>query len=287
MVTEGKRQRPNIFEYSDHRVFLKDFFEFKKAESPAFSFRRFAQLAGFASPNFLKLAYDGKRNLTLESVQKISNAFKLSRAEAEFLTNLVFFCQAKSSEEKNKYYERMNRSKTYRDIKSLEKDQFDYYTHWYHIVIRELVETDDFREDYEWIAKRIEPKISAKQVEDAVALLLKLRLLSRDSTGRLKQSEANISTGPEVRSLAVMNFHKRMLALANESLEKVASSDRDVSGATFAISESQMQELKKRVYHFRKSILTWLSSSPETKDHIYQLAIQIFPLTDLQRRGRK
>lgn len=283
--TEKKIERPLVFEYSDHRSFLKTMFAHCKSHSASFSFRKFSKDAGFASPNFLKLVYDGKRNLTIESVNKIARAFKLSKSESEFFSDLVFFNQSNSPEEKNTFYKKMNRSKSYREIKILERDQFDYYSNWYHIAIRELVETKDFREDHEWIAGRIRPKITAAQVEDGIKLLLNLRLLSRDSKGRLIQSEANVTTGAEVRSLAVMNFQRKMLEMAETALEQIDPTDRDVSSATFAISKNQMDELKKRVSHFRKNILSWLSSSPQPKENIYQLGIQVFPLTDMRKTG--
>jgi uncharacterized protein (TIGR02147 family) len=277
--------RPSVFQYLDYRAFLKDYFAFTKAQSPTFSFRRFSKDAGFASPNFLKLVYDGKRNLTTESVYKVTKAFKLKRSESDFFSNLVFFNQAESSDEKNSFYQKMQRSKTYREIRGLERDQYEYYSQWYHVAIRELVETNDFHEDYEWIAGRVRPKISPKQAEEAITLLLKLRLLSRDSEGKLIQSDANISTGAEVRSLAVLNFHRVMLEAAEKSLDQISPQERDITSATFAVSANQMDELKRRVAHFRKTTLTWLSSSSDLKSAVYQMGIQIFPLTELKGEG--
>lgn len=272
-------KRPNVFEYLDFRVYLKDLFSFFKSESRGFSFRRFSKDAGFSSPNFLKLVYDGKRNLSSQSIHKIAAAFKLSRSETSFLEDLALFNQAVTQAKKNFYYERMLRSRTYREIRALDQDQFEYYSSWYHIPIRELVETADFKEDCEWIAKRLQPAISPKQAEESIALLLKLKLLKRNASGKLIQSDVNLTTGPEVRSLAVMNYHKEMIKQAADSLDSVKSKDRDVSSVTVTLSLEQMKELKDRIFHFRKSLLSWISASNHNRDQVYQLNIQIFPMT--------
>lgn len=83
-------ERPKIFDYHDYRIFLKDFFDYSKEKNGKFSFRFFAQRAGFNSGSILKLVIDGKKNLTNESINKISNGFKLKKREYEFFEKLVF-----------------------------------------------------------------------------------------------------------------------------------------------------------------------------------------------------
>jgi hypothetical protein len=57
----NSKKRPSIFQYSDYRAFLRDHFAYMKATNASYSFRTFSRLAGFNSPNFLQLVYDGKR----------------------------------------------------------------------------------------------------------------------------------------------------------------------------------------------------------------------------------
>ena len=57
-----------VFAYSNYREFLRDWFA-QLQSSPGFSFRSFSRIAGFNSPNFVKLVVDGKRNLSIESAE--------------------------------------------------------------------------------------------------------------------------------------------------------------------------------------------------------------------------
>ena len=52
----------NIFSYTNYRAFLRDLYLTKKSESSGFSHRVFVRMCGFASPNFLKLVIEGKRD---------------------------------------------------------------------------------------------------------------------------------------------------------------------------------------------------------------------------------
>ena len=53
-----KIMRP-ITEYQDYREYMRDFYAERKRSS-YFTWRKFASLAGFTSPAYLKLVSDGK-----------------------------------------------------------------------------------------------------------------------------------------------------------------------------------------------------------------------------------
>ena len=72
------RENPNIFEYADYREYLKDYYEHSKDTKDNFSYRYFAQKAGFASSNFLYLIIHGKRNLTKDYIPNFGKALGLS-----------------------------------------------------------------------------------------------------------------------------------------------------------------------------------------------------------------
>jgi uncharacterized protein (TIGR02147 family) len=282
----NSKKRPSIFQYSDYRAFLRDHFAYMKATHASYSFRTFSRLAGFNSPNFLQLVYDGKRNLSNESVERVANAFRLSKSETSFLSSLVRFNQAYTNEEKNEQFERMLQHRQYRKIRMIVPDQFEYYSKPFHIALRELVDTADFQENFDWISKRLRHRVSEKDVRDGLELLLKLGFLKRVN-GKLALSESSMSTSPEVSSLAVMNYHKEMLRMADEALDTVAPSERDMSSVTVAISAQQMKELKRRVTEFRNSLLSWLDSSTDKKDEVLQVNFQVFPLTRRKKEEKR
>ena len=169
----------NIFTYLSFRAFLKDAFEYLKANRRGFSHRSFAKTAGFSSSNYIMLVIQGKRNLSSDGIQKIAKALKLKKGETEFFENLVRFDQATSDTEKNFYYSKIAANKKYAEARTLEKGEYEYYSKWYVPAIREMVLLKNFKEDPEWIASTLTPQITPKEAEAALKLLFDLNMISK------------------------------------------------------------------------------------------------------------
>jgi uncharacterized protein (TIGR02147 family) len=273
-------ERPNIFLYEDYRSFLKDLYLHLKSTQRGFSHRFFSKNAGFTSPNMLQLVIDGKRNVTSKTVGKFIRGLRLNQQEAEFFTALVDFNQASTSEEKSKAFQGMTKSRKFREIHELSKEIFRFYTQWFHIVIREMIDLDGFRADPEWISRHLLPSISKDQAERALKLLLKLNLIKKDEKEKvLERTDPIIATPPEVKSLAVVNFHQSMMTLAAQSLSSVPGEERDITSATVGFRQEDLPRIKKKIEEFRKTLLAEAEAGDKKPDRIYQLNIQLFPVT--------
>ncbi|MGZ3686795.1 MAG: TIGR02147 family protein, partial [Bdellovibrionota bacterium] len=224
--------KTSIFEYSDYRVFLKDWFSEEKKEREAVSFRFFSRAAGFSSPNFLKLVMDGKRNLSTLSIEKFSRALKLTKEEADFFRTLVSLNQSRSPEERRSHAEQLLKSRPYQKLHPLKSAQFAYYSSWYVVAIRELVDTKNFNEDPHWIASRLKPSITVTEAKRALEILFSLGLIRRNPEGRIVQSDSLLTTEDEVASVSVADFHREMIRRAGESIERFAPQNREISAAT-------------------------------------------------------
>jgi uncharacterized protein (TIGR02147 family) len=273
----------NLFEYLDYRKYLRDWYHAAKKTRASFSYRTFSKRAGFQSTNFLKLVMDGERNLTEQSLAKFMTGLRLNKQEQEFFTNLVFFNQATTYEVKDLYYQQLLRSRKYSQLRPIERDRYEYYSTWYHPVVRELVISKDFDGTPESIAKRIFPSILPSQVEKSIELLGKLGFIEKAQKGKWRQTSSLISTGPEVVSLAVVNYHKSVLEITKDVLNKVPAFERDVSTMTLGVVRGRMPELKKKVQEFRQEILKLVSMDTEPEE-VVQLNIQLIPFT---RTGEK
>lgn len=278
------KTKVNIFRYDDYRKYLRDWYKEAKASRGSFSFRTFSKRAGFTSPNYFKLVMDGDRNLTEESLPLFIKGLKLNKQEQEFFRNLVLFNQSKTHDQKDFYYQRLLQSKKFHQLKPIEKDHYEYCSTWYHAVIRELIISKDFDGSIEWIANQIEPALTLTQVEKSVDLLEKLNFIEKTGPHKWRQSDALISTGPEISSLVLLNYHMSLLDLTKEKLVNVPSDKRDVSALTLGVAKENLPALKKKIQDFRKEILKYISldASPDT---VVQLNMQMYPMTRLNKKG--
>ena len=271
---------PNIFDYLDYRAFLRDLFNFRKLKNHLFSYRVFAGKAGFSSPNFLKLVIDGKRNLSNESIGKIAKGFGLKKQEREFFENLVFMNQASTNDDKNHYYKKMMSVSGYLKSHRINKSNYKYFSKWYYPAIREIAVFGDRNATPEQISESLNPNIPVKEVEKALEILLELGLLRKDTSGLWEQADKVVSTGAEVKSLVIFNYHKEMIKLALEAFERHSAEKRSMSGVTISIKEEKLTEIKKIISAFRKELLK-LACEDEGSNKVFQINIQAFPLTKL------
>jgi len=276
---EVEMGRPAVYKYLDYRVYLKALFEFKKHRYKYFSYRVFSRDAGFSSPNFLKLVIDGHRNLTSTSITKVAKGFKLNKKERDFFEALVFMNQSKTHDERNHYYQKMLSLKGYDRAKRIEKASYEYFSKWYYPAIREIVMLKGRPCKPEQIAEILNPKITWKEAEKALHLLEELGLVKEHPEGHWEQCDKAISTGPEIVSLVIANYHKEMLKLASESLERFPAEERDITALTISVKRKHLMEIKGKIASLRKELLE-LAVVDTEPDMVYQINFQVFPLAN-------
>jgi hypothetical protein len=72
------------------------------------------------------------------------NRLPLRPPEAEFFGDLVSLNQAETLAEKNRAFERVAANRRFRAARRLDGPLFEYLTHWYYPVVRELAGRADF-----------------------------------------------------------------------------------------------------------------------------------------------
>ncbi|RJO71915.1 MAG: TIGR02147 family protein [Myxococcales bacterium] len=278
----ANRAKPSLFDYLDYRAYLRAAFEAKKQKDTAFSYRVLAREAGFASAGSLKLAIDGRRGLSEEKARDLAAALGLKGDESDYFCFLAAFGTAKTDEARNRALGRMRAIRRFRDVKKVELARYEYFRHWHHLAIREMVNLEDFREDAEWIARRLLFTLTPRDVTRTIVKLEKLGFLVRDADGRLKQAEPVAHTEVEIEaefaSLIAKNFHREMMQRAAEALEKVPAAKRDVRALTVAISRGQAERIKQMNIQHMKDVLDVVLED-EPVEAVYQLNLQWFPLT--------
>ncbi len=273
----------DIYEYSDYRKFIKDYYERHKAVNPNFSYRYLAEKAGINSAPFFKFLIEGTRNLTKSTLLKTCSALGLKDKEAEYFEHLVFFNQARTVREKNQFFDRLIALQKARNILRIRKDQYGYFRDWHHCVIRELVVMTDFKEgpsgapDFGALGRMLNPAISAEKAEESVQLLLELGFLAKDK-GRYVQAEPLITTGFGIQDYQIIRHQVKMLEMAIEAFERCAPADRIASSTTMSLSRKGFEKIIGRLRDFRTHAMETArqDAGPEA---VYQMTVNLFPLT--------
>jgi len=278
-----------IYAYTDYRAFLRDAYKASK-EREGLTLREFAHRAGFSTHTFLSNVIKGTRSLTIDSAGKMARGLGLKADHKAYLELMVRFANATTTNEKNEIYQQMVACMPKSEIRRIGSEYYEIFRKAYVLTIRELVALPDFQPNAKWIARKLHPHITTAQAEKALKTLISSKLLERDKKGKLAQASADLTTGREVKSLAVALYHKQLLELAAESIDTTSAKDRDISSLTLNLSKSEFDFIKRRTADFRAEILDFLKKKreeggttfpPEGLRAIYYLNLQFFSATEL------
>lgn len=267
-----------IFDYFDYRSFLRDFYSYKKSKYRYFSYRFFARAAGIKSPVFFKEVAEGKKNLSRSMIQKFCTALQFNEKEATYFKYLVLFDQAKTGKEKQEYYVVLRSLENTKNEKTLNADQYDYFSTWYNVVVRELVTLFDFKDDFKLLATSVYPPIKTGEAKASVKLLLKLGLIRRRPDGSYEQTDTAITIKSGVATLAVRQFNKTMAVHAAAAIEDFPKTERTILGITIGISPAMREIIDAEIAAFKDRIVTLVSRDNDS-ERVYQLNMQLFPVS--------
>lgn len=270
---------PDIYAYLDYREFLNDYYVEKKKANPVFSYQSFANKAGFKTKSFLKMVISGKKNLSDTSLEKVAMALKLDPKAKSYFEDLVAFNQEKSLKLRNQILEKLLTHRVAGVGKVIQQAQYEFYSEWHHNTIREIISTVDWGGDYEKLGKLCHPGISAKEARRSVDLMLKLGLIQKTGDGRFIPCDPIITTGDEVRSLAVRNFHLQNFLLGAKSLDETPAQLRDLSCLVVRLSDNGFKLFRQEIQSLRKRLLE-LAESDKTFKRVYHVAFQMYPTTE-------
>jgi uncharacterized protein (TIGR02147 family) len=279
----------SVFDYTDYRKYLKDYYKEKKAVNPGFSYQLFADKAGFKDKSCIFGILKGKRHLSKSGIYKISKAINHNKYEAEYFENLVSFNKAKELNERNHFFDRINNVKNYSkgagNAKLVRMDQYEYYANWYHSAIRSLIDMYNFKDDYKWLAKMVYPRITPRQARLAVELLERLGMIIRQKNGIYKVSDKSITTGKYVLSLAVQNFHVECASLASKAIKELPRGKRNITGLTLGISKKSYERICEEVQTFQEKIMD-IANKDDEADRVYFFNFHLFPGTGDERNKK-
>lgn len=272
-------EAPRIFNYLDYRSFLEDFFAFRKARDPEFSLRAFARLPRMAlsSSSFISAVIKGRKNLSQGLRLRFGRAMELGPAEMEYFELLVQQNQSKSADEKTHYQGQLARFHGSR-ARVLNDGQARFYSRWYYAVVWHYFGLRQDHNSPARIAKSIFPPITPQQAEEAIRVLLELKLIRKLANG-YAVADRHLAAGKGMRGSAAREHHKEFMRLALDGLDAAPCRDRRYDVTSFSISARGRERVMERIDALRAEVRELAESDDRDPggSRIYALSLQLFP----------
>jgi len=169
-------------------------------------------------------------------------------------------------------------------VRVLDANHYMFYDKWYYTAVRESLAFFPLTDkNFALLGKKIVPSISEKQVENAIRLLVELKLVEKDQQGFYKRTNALLSTGSDIRSLTLNNFIINNMMLAAKAINN-GSKDCNFSSVTFSVSKKDFEEIQDEIRRARRKIME-IAQYSEDPERVYQLNVQLFPMTESNSGG--
>jgi uncharacterized protein (TIGR02147 family) len=248
------------------RTFLAEELARRIKNNPRYSQRAFARQMGLSAGE-LSEVLRGKRNLSLKSALKVARALTLSPAEAKHLVHLTQVDKSQGSPLLNPL---TSDTPSYQ----LTLDMFHVISDWTCFAVLNLADTQGFRFDAFWIAKRL--GISRAEAQMALDRLERVGLIERKN-GKLIIVKDYVMSPSGIPSEAIRNSHRQILNKAIEALETQDHTERDITGLGMAIDPKQLPSIRKEISDFQDSLVAKYSKGK--KSEVYHLEVAFFRLT--------
>lgn len=250
---------------------LKETLEKKQRLNSTYSLRAYARDLGM-HPSTLNQILKGTRPLPFKDCANVLSKLNLS------------------AEERTRFMESLLKKKTKLDkieIKEiderfmLDESHYKIIAEWEHYVVLDLFDVKDFTPTLEEISKRL--KITEERAQVVLNNLFTAGLIARDESGKITKIHENVRTTEDISCRALKDANVEVLALSLKKLEEIEVELRDYSSTTVAIDLNKLPEAKTIIREFRQKMTALLRDGEKTD--VYQLAIQFYPLTEIQKQN--
>jgi uncharacterized protein (TIGR02147 family) len=278
--------KPSIFDYRHHAEYLWDVGRHRNRRlHRPLSHAQWARQLGYRSPRGIAMVLSGQRLPSADMLHRLSTYLSHSEAEHRYLEMLVekerHVQEGRDTEPLEAQLWKINPKADATQEMSLE--DFAQMGQWFFYVIKQLIDTQGFQEDYGWIQRRLRGKVSPVEIRGALRVLTQLGIVRRGKDGRLRTTGASISVPHDIKSTALREHHRGLAARAVEALEEQAPAEREFDSLTLRVSPEALPKVKEAIRHF----VNQFDKSFENldSDRVYQLNVQFFEHTTQPKEG--
>jgi len=284
----GSVLSPVLSDYMDYRLFLADFYRFKKDQTRnslrPYTYAIFSAAADIKSPNYLKMIIEGKRNLSMDMVSKFSRACGFNKAQSDEFKMLVIFNQEEDPADRNMALKKLSEYRVERKLKEGELDRrvFEKVPNWIGWIIYALCDQEGVSFEIPQLKKLLRGKASESEITQALDQLIMTGELNKDiETGKISKGQST-DAPDEIPTALIRKLQMQLMYLGLESLYQDGANEREFGSLTLSLTEKEFEEIRFKLRQMRKSLHKENSiARMESKgERVYQLNLQLFPVTN-------
>lgn len=257
-----------------YTIKIKEHLSLKQKENPQYSLRAFARDLELHHGTLGKVI-KGIRPLPYKDAEKVTQKLRLSPKERTlFMESLLRRKLSLDSIKIDDLDERFMVDESY----------YKFLAEWEHAAVIELFHVKGFEPTSKEISKRL--KVSENRAEVVVQNLLTCGLVLLNEENKLALAHPDIRTTEDIVNQAIRESHIETMKMGITKINEIEVMLRDFSSTTVAIDLKKIPEAKTIIREFRQKMTALLRDS-EDKTDVFQLAIQFYPLTEVETNKKQ
>lgn len=273
---ESHQDSPSIYSFFDYREFLLAWFRYQ-SEVKKIPVKVFMEKVGI-SVEVLTQIMKRARPMSYSTLRKLIPHLGLSAAESSFLEALHKVSETDVHQERIQAVKHLLSFPAYRKVHPNECEAWRYLSHWYYVAIREMSTLGGFQLDEEWIQERLRCAIPLSEIRKALKFLQGAGFYRVEKDGSVVSLLKQVNCFGGVFRLGLSQFHREMLTMAIDAIEKTPSDQRAIMGHTTAISKENYELIKTILNDALKKIES-LPPGEQSSDDVYHVGLFAIPLT--------
>lgn len=263
-----KSVRPQIHDYKEPEVFLRDMLAYRKRSQKSFSVMAATKSLRKVSSSLVTLVIQNKRKITLDRADEFAKLMDLTAAEKIYFKNWL---KHQSFPEDQK--------KIIETSRTLNKKEMPVglLSDWLNVYVKDSFRVQSIQKNPQLLYQQLGTIASKKRIDQSLQFLLTQGYLRKTPEGHIVIDASLVTNeapppGPKVRA-----FHKAALSIAKQNIDLLLPHQRFANTLVLDLTPERYQELTEMIREFSRALQDFASVEREYGDRLYQVLINLSP----------
>ncbi len=272
----------SIYNYINANEYLSDKWKEKRFLNPHFSLRAWAGQLDINNHTSLHQMLQGKRGVPKKYIFNFAKSLSLDVKETLYFEAMVDLSRSKSLEEKEVYTLRLKELSPKPKLQMKEIEIYRLIKSPLHTIILELSSLKGFKSDPVWIKKALRISSSVVEIKEVIERLESLGLITFKGES-FKKSQQHLYSRQDISDKGLQEYHKKVCTMAAEQISEQDVNEREYNAYALNIERQKIPKAKELIRKFMDEFATEVEAQDEQGEETYQLNIQFFSITNVNK----
>lgn len=272
------RIKLDIHKFTDYRVFLNTYASQMKKSNPNWSLGSWALALKLKTTSSITKILKGERDAGEAITEKLINYFKFNQEQAQYFRDLVRLQKIKKDPTlANILLDKIKTLKTDEISKDIDEEDYSLLSNWFYFAICEMTRSKSFKQNYQWIASKLIPKVPAEEIKKALYWLKKQDLLKTNAQGKLEPSYEKIYAINKKNSDVLKLYYSQLIQNSQYALLNTDPKERLFTSLIVHVNSKSIERAQQLIAEFRTRFEKLMYD--DEGDQVYMMQIQLYPIT--------